>query len=470
MESVITWWDLIRGQAWFAWVAPAVIFAVFGAVGWTLQTWLRRYVQKLPGVPEQGELYGIAVSALRAPILLWFLLLGLYWTVRFSSLPLDYQSALGRAVLGAFVISATFFATNIASRFVEFYVEEIPHLEPVSRQLLVATRSFLWLIAALYLISLLGVSIAPLVLGLGLVGVAALVALRDVLSSLFASFQIAITGHIKVGDRIRLDGEEAGTVEDITWRSATIRTPMGQILMVPNAKLAQSAIVRAMPERADYLLRVAGVPFRFYETASISELTGQEASMLRELVDILREAPDSVVYYHSLHFVQRHQYLLPEPPSDFAIWVRDALGDEELGEMLASVDTTQFVTMNALRERLVEIMDAQLAHNGDSRRAPPGREFHFMKSINYVFTTPYIAYNLRDFVRTLRKVSTSCIYFHLFEARFLLGHEDNDFSRWIIEGYGNEELAREIRQLDPYTRTLDGLRSAIIEMIESPKG
>ncbi len=67
---------------------------------------------------------------------------------------------------------------------------------------------------------------------------------------------------------------------------------------------------------------------------------------LRELVDILRTSPDTVVYFHTHHFLEQHHFLTPEPSSDFAFWGAEALGDESLGGGLASVDTFSFFDYN----------------------------------------------------------------------------------------------------------------------------
>ena len=59
----------------------------------------------------------------------------------------------------------------------------------------------------------------------------------------------------------------------------------------------------------------------------------------------MKKAPDAVIYYHTHHFLEEHHYLTPEPSNDFAVWVSDALGDEVLGERLASVDTFEFPSL-----------------------------------------------------------------------------------------------------------------------------
>lgn len=213
-------------------------------------------------------------------------------------------------------------------------------------------------------------------------------------------------------------------------------------------------------------MKKATEPFRFSTRLHLKELTGLKAKSLRQLADMLREVPDSVIYYHTHHFIEEHHYLIPEPPNDFAVWVRNALGDEVLSERLASIDTFDFPTLESLREGILSVIEESLVSKRDPRHAPEGREFHFAKSVSVILSLPYVAYDLREFVEVLREVSRGCLYFHIFESRLRLGKGENDFSIWMRDKLGEAELAEKISHLDPYNYTLEGLRSLLIQIIE----
>jgi small-conductance mechanosensitive channel len=51
-----------------------------------------------------------------------------------------------------------------------------------------------------------------------------------------------VSGHIRPGDYIKLDSGEEGYVTDITWRSTTIKTLDNNLIITPNAKLAQAIV------------------------------------------------------------------------------------------------------------------------------------------------------------------------------------------------------------------------------------
>ena len=137
-----------------------------------------------------------------------------------------------------------------------------------------------------------------------------------------------------------------------------------------------------------------------------------------------------------------------------------------MGERLASVDTFGFPNLGALREKLVAIIEEYLSGGSNFREAMPGREFHFMKSVSVILPTSYVVHDLREFVEALRKISLGSLFFHVFDSRLRLGKGLNDFSIWLQDSLGESELGEEIGRLDPYTYTLEGLRSALIRLIE----
>jgi hypothetical protein len=144
------------------------------------------------------------------------------------------------------------------------------------------------------------------------------------------------------------------------------------------------------------------------------------------------------------------------------------LGEDELGERLASIDTIQFSNIRSLREKIIETIEDYLKDNPIAKLkfAREGEEFHFIKSVSFVLPTNYIAYDLREFVDILKKITIDSIYFHIFEARLRLEKGTNDFSYWLETSLGDRELSENISRLDPYTHTLEDLRKTIIKIID----
>jgi len=209
-------------------------------------------------------------------------------------------------------------------------------------------------------------------------------------------------------------------------------------------------------------------PFRFYTRLHLSELLGVRAVNLVQLLDFIKEVPGACIYHHTHRFLQIHQYLSPEPPNDFAYWVTSVLGEDELGERLASIDTIQYPTIRSLREKIIATIESYLDSNSLAKLkfAHEGDEFHFIKSVSVVIPTNNVVRDLRGFAESLKRVTIDSVYFHVFESRLRLEKKTNDFSYWIETSLENKKLANAIAHLDPYTYTLYDLRKTLIRMVE----
>ena len=207
--------------------------------------------------------------------------------------------------------------------------------------------------------------------------------------------------------------------------------------------------------------------FQFYTSLILQESTGLRASTLSTLAKLLRTVPDSCIYYHTHHFLLQHHYLTPEPTNDFAYWVTEVLGEEPLGELLASIDILEHASLQSLRQALAGTVEKYLteAPTAHLRFVSEGEEFFFVKSVHVVMPTPYRASTLGEFAHALEHVSVRSLYFHIFDARLRVGRPTNDFAIWIADQLGLKALGENISRLDPYIHTLDTLRAILLSLI-----
>ncbi|MBN2202124.1 hypothetical protein JW777_09245 [bacterium] len=210
-------------------------------------------------------------------------------------------------------------------------------------------------------------------------------------------------------------------------------------------------------------------PFRFYTRLHLTELLGIKASSLAELIRCMKSVPGSSIYHHTHRFLQQHQYLSPEPPNDFAYWATEALGEEALGEHLASVNTVQFGDIRSLRESLCGTMERYAGEHPRAlnKTADPGEEFFFMKSVSFILPTRHEARTLEEFAGILQEITADSLYYHMFESRLRLEKQTNDFSTWFSGSLGDAALAADVERLDPYTHTMEGLRRSLLRLIRS---
>ncbi len=208
--------------------------------------------------------------------------------------------------------------------------------------------------------------------------------------------------------------------------------------------------------------------FTFFTRLHLRILTGRKASNLTEFLRLLKKVPGTSIYYHTHHFLQQHRQLSPEPPNDFAYWVSNALNEEALGEKIASIDTIGFHTIRDLRDEIVKVIEEYIKENPRAklRFASPSKVFHFIESKSFILATPHVARNLEEFAAILKEITVDSLYFHMFEARLRLDKETNDFSFWLGTSLMEEELAAGLKSLDPYTYTMEALRSKIVDLVE----
>lgn len=446
-------------QNWLHIVAPLLVFLATYVVG----LWVRRVVYRAFNRWAVGKWEGsqLIIQTTRTPFIYWFLILGAFIAIHVSNLNASAEALADKVLASLFVFSLIWAVVSLSTKILKLYIGKVPRLQSSEPLIVNTVRIAIAVVGALILLDVWGAPTTPIILLLAAVILIAALAFRDVLANLFSGFQLAQGEQIKVGDFIKLESGESGYVTDVTWRNTQIRGLDGNLVLVPNSRLLQSTVINyGRP------LRKATKPFRFYTHLHLKELTGLKASNLIELVKVLKEVPDPVIYYHTHNFLEEHHYLTPEPANDFALWVSDELGDEVLSEKLASIDTFDFPTIGALRARIEGVIRDYLSKKPDGRTAHEGREFHFIKSISFILPTPYIAHDLREFVEVLRQVSLNSLSYHIFEARLRLKKGVNDFSIWIEDCLGDKDLADRLAYLDPYNYTLESLRSTIIQLIE----
>jgi MscS family membrane protein len=97
------------------------------------------------------------------------------------------------------------------------------------------------MIAGIVVLAQLGVSVASLIAGLGIGGLAVALAAQKTLENLFGTLSIGVDQPMREGDVVKLY-DFTGTVEQIGLRSTRIRTVDRTIVTIPNGELANQRI------------------------------------------------------------------------------------------------------------------------------------------------------------------------------------------------------------------------------------
>ncbi|PIS47915.1 MAG: hypothetical protein COT17_00930 [Elusimicrobia bacterium CG08_land_8_20_14_0_20_51_18] len=204
--------------------------------------------------------------------------------------------------------------------------------------------------------------------------------------------------------------------------------------------------------------------FEFKTELHLVKLLGVKARNIQELLDNLQNVPLSSVYYHTHRFLKQHHFLSPEPPNDFAYWIKNTLNLKTLSEEIASIDTVKYESLKELRSEISGIISSCLEREKEFHNCQKGDEFHFMSCQTFVMPAGKKASDLKEFYEAMKTVDISSIYFHIFEAKLRLKRNENDFQAWLGE-IGEKELARKLSNLDPYNMTLENLRKQILKIL-----
>jgi len=231
---------------WSGWGAPLAWTLATLALSWAIGRALSAIVMArlsrlLPGRPQVWV--QTAVSVIRRRLPWWALLVGVWVAAGYWPLTAEAQLLVGRAVFVLGAASVTLAIAAVASRVVDSYGAMIAPALPVSS----LTRNMVWTLVAvlglLVILNGLGLSIAPMLTALGVGGLAVALALQEPLANFFAGLFLTLAGQVRLGDYVRLDSGQEGYVLDFSWRSTRLRMLANNLVIVPNAKLAQAIVV-----------------------------------------------------------------------------------------------------------------------------------------------------------------------------------------------------------------------------------
>jgi len=215
-------------------------------------------------------------------------------------------------------------------------------------------------------------------------------------------------------------------------------------------------------------MRQAARPFEFTACLELREMLGRSAWDERELLTAIEDVPQESIFYHTHSSFLRSRYLAAPYPNDFATWAAIQVRDRVLGERLAAVDPFDYTELEALRAELITIIDDHLSDLQAVPRIVYGEPFHFMRSTIIEVPSGVTVRTLAEFREGLRRVDLSAIYYHFFEPR---GRRDPAApAEWLEDELGEDQLAAQVRRLNPYTRSLDGLRDRLLALCDERLG
>ena len=136
------------------------------------------------------------------------------------------------------------------------------------------TRGVIWSVAALLVLSQIGINLAPLLAGAGIAGIAIGFGAQSMVKDFLAGLFILLEDQYGVGDMVTV-ADQSGTVEDVTLRVTRVRAVDGTVWYVPNGEI-----------------RKVGNSSMEWTRAIVDVLVPYEADMVKVRAAITRAAAD----------------------------------------------------------------------------------------------------------------------------------------------------------------------------------
>jgi|GEM_PF-36604 len=186
---------------------------------------------------------------------------------------------------------------NIAQRFItKGLASSRIHLSQLlSRMIISVTRGVIIAIGVLIALSQLGISLGPLLAGLGIAGFVLGFALQDSLSNFASGLMILIYKPFDVGDVVEVGGNVSGTVSHMSLVNTTVLTFDNQTLIVPNNSIWQDVIKNVTAQKTRRIDLVFGIGYSDDIEKAERILTG-----IIESNKAILEDPKPVVRLHEL--------------------------------------------------------------------------------------------------------------------------------------------------------------------------
>lgn len=217
----------------------------------------RRFLfRKIEVATNQNATILLVVSVFKSLSFFWCFIGGLYVGIAASRIPKFYAKPIYQCINALLVFSFTWALANfIATLFIN-RVQRRGDSSSASGLVLGVLKATIIIPGLLMTLSVLGISVTPVLTALGVGGIAVALALKDTLENFFAGIYLLFDKAIRVGDTIRLEAGQEGVVRDIGFRTTRLQLSSNSILIIPNSKLAQNLVANFNMPTENILLSI----------------------------------------------------------------------------------------------------------------------------------------------------------------------------------------------------------------------
>ncbi|MBI4202604.1 MAG: mechanosensitive ion channel family protein [Chloroflexi bacterium] len=259
--------DNIRGDVLWETLIAVGIVTLFVAIAYAV-LWVFRKVLARVKSAAISSLDDYLFKALRSSIVLLIMVQGGYIALTTVTFLDEYQEGINKTWVVAVTALVFWILRQVVMGLTNWYGKEIAPKTGTNwdeRALPIFNRvagMVIITIGVLAVLQELGLSISPLLAGLGIGGLAVALALQPTLSNFLSGTYILSDGSIRPGDFIEVHGGPLGTVQGVGWRATRILTPQNNMVLIPNSRLSDSTVINySLPEPPMSVFVTCGVSY-----------------------------------------------------------------------------------------------------------------------------------------------------------------------------------------------------------------
>lgn len=239
-NALVAWNTVVREWAPVLLLLIGAVLVAYVVEHFALRA-LRRYAER-----SKSDLDDVILKAVHPAVVLVAGIVAFWIGMTYVGPPLDpaIDFWISRLSVGALVIMAAWIGSRLIRGLLHRSSDAKRRYRPITRLGGRLASILVYAIGFLIVLDFYGLSITPILTGLGLAGLAVALALEDTLSNFFAGLWVQTGRGIDPGHYVRLqDKKVEGYVVEVGWRTTKIREPGNNLIIVPNNQIAKSIVI-----------------------------------------------------------------------------------------------------------------------------------------------------------------------------------------------------------------------------------
>lgn len=215
----------------------------------------------------KSKLDDILVDKFKEPGMMAIIIFGSWQAINLLVLKENIKLFLEHAFILAVAIDITWFLSRLTIAIIDEYLTPFAQksdnkiddsLLPVLRR---GIRILIWSVGIIMGLNNAGFDVAALIAGLGIGGLALALASQDTVKNIIGGLMIILDKPFKIGERIVVDKDFDGIVEDIGVRSTRLRMLDGRQVTIPNMLFSDKPIVNISREPSRRVIVTIGLVY-----------------------------------------------------------------------------------------------------------------------------------------------------------------------------------------------------------------